>query len=205
MTEVPFEYYPAMEPHIRKVMGGEYSVPLTKPDPLILDLGGNIGAFAVWAKSIWPESAVVSFEPVSFNCEVFRRNTKGLENVILNEVAVGDPMLNKIWVGKNNQGECSQYQSDSTVDECMDIEVCDPDSDFFRDLAKRADFIKIDVEGAEAYILAHIPLRAEFIALEYHGEANRRLVDGLLPGYRLIGAEVTALETGTLKYQKIKR
>jgi FkbM family methyltransferase len=170
-----------------------------------LDLGGNIGAFAVWAKNVWPAATVHSFEPVSFNAEVYRRNTAGLSKVFLHEMAVGDPMLNKIWIGKNNQGECSQYRTDSTTDECMDIEVCDPLSDFFRDLAKKADFIKLDIEGAEPFALLNMPLTADFIALEYHSEEDRRLIDVVLRDYRLIGAEVTALEHGVLKYQKIKR
>lgn len=205
MAEVKFEYYPAMEAAVRKVMAGEYGVPLAKPDPFILDLGGNIGSFAVWAKSIWPAATVHSFEPVPFNCEVFRRNTAGLEGVTLHEMAVGDPDLNKIWVGKNNQGECSQYQSISTTDEWMDIEVCDPDSNWFQDLARKADFIKLDIEGAEPYVLFGIPLTAKFICLEYHSEQDRRAIDGVLRDYRLIGAEVTALEHGLLKYEKIKR
>jgi FkbM family methyltransferase len=202
---VNFEYFAAMEPHVKKVMAGEYGVGVLPAKPVILDLGANIGAFAVWAKNIWPDAEVHSFEPMSFNAEVFRRNTAGLEDVTLYEMAVGDPDLNRIWIGKNNQGECSQYQSSSTTDEAVDIEVCDPDSKWFFDLARRADFIKLDIEGAETYVLGNMPLTAEYIALEYHGEEARRDVDRLLRDYHLIGAEVTAVGYGVLKYQKTKK
>jgi FkbM family methyltransferase len=206
MTDtVNFEYFAEMEPHVRKVMGGEYGVGVLPANPVILDLGANIGAFAVWAKNIWPDAEVHSFEPMDFNIQVFKRNTAGLEGVHLHEMAVGNPYLDSMFIGKNNQGECSQYQTESTTDELINVEVCDPDCNFFRNLAKRADFIKLDIEGAETYVLANMPLEAEYIALEYHGEEARRDVDRLLHNYHLIGAEVTATGYGVLKYQKTKR
>ena len=206
MTDtVNFEYFAEMEPHVRKVMAGEYGVGVLPEKPVILDLGANIGAFAVWAKNIWPDAEVHSFEPMDFNIQVFKRNTAGLEGVHLHEMAVGDPMLHRMWIGKNNQGECSLLRSDSVIDEYVEVETCDPDSEFFRDLAKRADFIKLDIEGSEGYVLANMPLEAEYIAFEYHSEEVRRFIDYFLGGYRLIGAEVTGLEHGVLKYQKTKK
>ena len=205
MKEVNFEYFAEMEPHVRKVMAGEYGVGVLPEKPVILDLGANIGAFAVWAKHLWPDAEVHSFEPMGFNIEVFKRNTAGLEGITLHEMAVGDPMLSEMYIGKNNQGECSQYASDSVVGETIPVEVCDPDCNFFRTLAKRADFIKLDIEGAETYVLGNMPLEAEYIALEYHGEEARRDVDRLLRDYHLIGAEVTATGYGVLKYQKTKK
>ena len=205
MKEVNFEYFAEMEPHVRKVMAGEYSVGELHSKPVILDLGANIGAFAVWAKHLWPDAEIHSFEPIEFNIEVFKRNTAGLEGIHLHEMAVGDPLLSQMYIGKNNQGECSQYASDSVVGETIPVEVCDPSCDFFRYLAKQADFIKMDIEGAETYVLGNMPLKAEYIALEYHGEEARRDVDRLLRDYHLIGAEVTAVGYGVLKYQKTKK
>jgi len=40
---------PTMLSHVRKVLAGEYDVPYQAAKPVILDIGANVGSFAVWA------------------------------------------------------------------------------------------------------------------------------------------------------------
>lgn len=65
----------------------------------------------------------------------------------------------------------------------------------------RADILKMDVEGAEIEIMSGLA-RIEFdaVLLEYHSEANRRMVDQLLDQYVLVGGEIRTVDRGVLKY-----
>jgi hypothetical protein len=38
---------PSMVVHVQRVLRGEYDVPYEHPGPVVLDIGANIGAFAI--------------------------------------------------------------------------------------------------------------------------------------------------------------
>src|SRR4051812_48177 len=48
----------AMVPHLQKIANGEYEIPYEHPNPVILDLGANVGGFAAWASQRWPRSVI---------------------------------------------------------------------------------------------------------------------------------------------------
>lgn len=54
-----------------------------------LDVGGNVGQFAVAAAKLWDRCRVESFEPVPDCADTLRSNCRGL-SVSVHEVAVGD-------------------------------------------------------------------------------------------------------------------
>ena len=59
------------------MVAGEYEPPAELAGRLndaerILDIGGNIGMFAHWARRRWPAAAITSFEPDPENLAVFR-------------------------------------------------------------------------------------------------------------------------------------
>lgn len=67
--------------------------------------------------------------------------------------------------------------------------------------AARADILKMDVEGAEIEIMSGLARIAfDAVLLEYHAEANRRMVDPLLDRYVLVGGEIRTVDRGVLKY-----
>jgi FkbM family methyltransferase len=56
----------------------------------ILDVGANVGQFAVSAAHYFPDSKIHSFEPLPSCVESLRRATRALQNVTVHEVALGD-------------------------------------------------------------------------------------------------------------------
>lgn len=64
-----------------EVFEGEYEVPYFGDQLTILDLGANIGSFALWATLRWPQSRIHCHEPHSGTFEILRRNVGALENV----------------------------------------------------------------------------------------------------------------------------
>ena len=134
--------------------------------PTILDLGANIGLFGVYAAARWPTARMIAFEPDPANAGLL-------------EATIAANRLGDRW--KLNRAACSNAPGtirfvagllcDSRVatdDDPQAITV--PTVDIFRDEFD-ADFIKMDIEGAEWPILADrrlATLRASAIVLEWH-------------------------------------
>jgi FkbM family methyltransferase len=62
---------------------GEYaflSAVSLRSNPVIVDLGANIGAFVHLADSLWPDASFVAIEPESKNAGMARANTENLAN-----------------------------------------------------------------------------------------------------------------------------
>lgn len=57
---------------------------------VILDVGGHIGTFGVWAKSFWPKAKVIAVEPDFENYTLYQKNVElnGLEDVEIINMAV---------------------------------------------------------------------------------------------------------------------
>lgn len=201
-VERQFTFPAEMGPHIEKVMAGEYAVPWDAAKPcLVLDVGANCGAFTVYAKLAWPLAEVDSYEPNPEMVTYLKKNIEGLTGITVHESAVGDIDLDKLYLGKNNPGEGSQYNNGTEqVDEFIPIEVTDPES------LLSYDIVKLDCEGAESYILARLDLtQTKFVMYEYHSEKDRRFCDEVLSvsGFTLIFHRCTAVGYGIAKYQRL--
>ena len=70
-----------MRAAVQYVLEGEYESGFDGFGLDVLDIGGNIGSFAVWASLRWPESKVVSYEPNPGTFAFLKRNTAHLSNV----------------------------------------------------------------------------------------------------------------------------
>jgi FkbM family methyltransferase len=190
-----------MVPHVRKVLQGEYEVPYQHARPVIVDIGANVGGFAIWALSRWPGGFVHCYEPLPANFTLLAENIGQLSGsqVALYPFAIGDPARRRLFLGRNNAGEASLYELGEQSSEWVEVETKAPD------VLPRADILKIDAEGAEMDILSRMgTIDVDVLMLEYHSEANRRAVDALLVDYQLIGGAVYAPDRGILKYAHAK-
>lgn len=185
-----------MKSHIKKIFSGEYDVDFYTKNPLILDIGGNVGGFARWASGRWANSKIICFEPIKQNFELLKKNTEDLKNVNLYNCAVGSSnRKQKMFYGKNNEGECSFHLGDQQIEEGEEVDVICADN------LPDSHFIKIDTEGSEVEILENIKKNPHIYAIEYHSESNRLKIDELLKEkYVLISSHSTNLNYGILKY-----
>ncbi|MGH6826397.1 FkbM family methyltransferase [Methyloceanibacter sp.] len=183
--------------HVQKVLDGEYDIPYRHPAPVILDIGANVGSFAAWALKRWPGAQVHCYEPLSDNFALLKRNLAQFpeSSVSLNNFAIGDPSLTRLYLGRNNCGEGSFYKSNEQSGATVEVETRAPD------VLPKADIVKIDTEGSEIDILSRMTsFDFDAILLEYHSEANRRKVDALLQDFALVGGGIRELNRGTLKF-----
>ena len=151
----------------------------SKPAPVIFDLGGNIGLFAVFALGRWPGSTVQSFEPDPTNLAVLRRTVAGNEfgeRWSFSEVAVSKERAEMEFVaglssdsylsggagGEEEDAVSGAPAGGSTITvQAVDFLATEP----------RGDLLKMDIEGGEWVILTDprfAELEVDILVLEWH-------------------------------------
>lgn len=170
------------------------------PGDVVVDVGANIGSFAVWVGFREPTARVVAVEPMDDNVRLLEKNiaANGLANVMVVRGAIarlsGQVTLypgKGTWFGSGSVTPSQDVQTGSpvTVPAMTLAEL------FAAHNVVRCDFLKMDCEGAEYAALAAVPddvwKRIKKIALEYHefpGGGTRGQLISLLEskGYRVI-------------------
>lgn len=132
----------------------------------VLDIGGNIGLFALWALENCPGCRVISYEPDPTNLALLTRNWE--------RASQGDRWETRPVAVSNRSGEIgfdSGGYADSRVNAAGDVVV--PVVDIFEQ--PHADLMKIDIEGSEWDILRDPRLRdlpADVLVMEWHRHAT---------------------------------
>jgi len=147
--------------------------------PTALDLGGNIGLFALYMLGRWPSMTVASFEPDPNNLPVIRRAIAGNElerrwtvtGAAISNQAGALPFVSGLFAESQLAAvadPATQPPFSASLDDGHTIMV--PTVDLF-ELDHDVTLLKIDIEGAEWSILADPrlhELRADAIVLEWH-------------------------------------
>lgn len=184
-----------MVPHIEKIFKGEYDIAYENENPIILDIGGNVGGFCLWANQRWKNSKIYSYEPIKKNFEFLKLNTKDLDNIMVMNLAIGSKTeQRRMHYGAHNVGECSFQHGAQQVEEGEDVSVV------AASLLPKANIVKIDTEGAEIEILENMVIKPDVYLIEYHSAYNRRRIDNILYDYTLVAADISNANYGIVKY-----
>ena len=174
---------PQMESAVRYVLEGEYESHHDGVGLNILDIGGNVGSFALWAELRWPGSVINSYEPNPGTFAFFKRNTAGHSGITGHNAALfpGVKAREPFFSRYDGDGEAglASYATDTfragVVKPAFEVDVVDPVN-----LAS-ADIVKIDIEGGEADVLAHLDLsKTALVLLEFQNRKNRHLMQATL-------------------------
>jgi len=123
-----------------------------KANETVVDIGANIGVFALWAATRAKNVRVICYEPFPKNAEYFAANLKasGLTNIEFHAVAVADePATRRLHVDDSwILHSLTRKASDETgVEvECVSLDMALAD-------IEKCDFLKLDCEGGEYEIL----------------------------------------------------
>jgi len=131
-----------------------------KRGDVVLDIGAFIGYYTLIAARLVGENGkVFAFEPDPTNFQLLRKNVSinCYENVIAVQKAVSDRTgKTKLYLSKDNPGDHRIYESYDRR-QSIEIEAIRLD-DYFKNYERKIDFIKMDVQGAEEFVIRGMPL-----------------------------------------------
>lgn len=145
---------------------GEYKK-LPIKDRVVLDLGGNIGAFAVYASLLGCKQCI-SYEPDVDNYNLLQTNTRSYSNIIIHQAAVITKSADAVRFYKTTGSAKDGY---SIIPFRGRVESVVPAVSFKSVLEKyKPSTIKMDIEGAEFDLLIEndLPAYVKDIIVEIH-------------------------------------
>jgi len=160
-----------------KVLRGEYEHPMLPDYPKVnrvLDIGGNIGAFAMWSYVKWPGCWVDSYEPNGGACEIYKRNAPPGAKV--HQFAVTVKPSAKLYIG-GDWGWSSIIQGLNPHEEhSVDVPVLHPSE------LPSCDVLKVDAEGVELEIVENYRhfSNIKIFMFEWHIERDRIEIEKVL-------------------------
>lgn len=191
----------------------EYSLPDAKrvTNPMtIIDVGANVGIFAIYGKILNPENVIHCFEPSPHTLSLLQANVGSVPGIHIHPIGLsnfeGDVLLNR---HPCNTGEDSirfrfeNKDSHSIVSHAVKIHVGNAADEFDKLVLEHVDILKIDTEGCEVEVLECLNHRLsiiDYVMVEYHSEADRRKVDNLLSAFNIYAANISGPGQGTVKY-----
>jgi FkbM family methyltransferase len=131
----------------------------------VLDLGANVGLFAVWLFSRFPHADVTSVEADPGNVHVLRRareSNAGVAWTVVHAAAATADGSVRFSPGKGTSSHVTTH-ADPTAIDVPAVDVLP--------LLDEHDLVKMDIEGSEWQILADprfAETRARVLVLEYH-------------------------------------
>jgi FkbM family methyltransferase len=176
---------------LKREVDDYFSSPIDVEPKTVLDIGANIGAFALRAHQEWPKAKIACYEPIASNVEKLRMNVDakwcqiepyGVRAASGKEpIYIGDIFVTASFI------KGARQTSDAVEVDC--IAAADLPS---------YDLVKIDTEGCELEILQNLNLsKTQVIMLEHHCLSDAQVIKQLLSEHFVMIHGQTDLEVGT--------
>ena len=203
---------PQLEIHrVRNILlKGEYALParnFVPSSPVVMDVGANVGLFALYMKLLHPSCVVHCYEPVPVTLALLQNNLNALGDVRIHPYALGaNDGEQQIFLHRRNTGQHSlkRIEGDKHYQGALEIPIRNSGREFDALDQEHIDILKIDTEGCEIEILESLGSRlskVSYVLIEYHSDDDRRKIDNLLSQFSICGAAGIQVNRGTLKYQ----
>lgn len=153
-----------------------------QPGDTVWDVGANVGHYTrKFAEAIGRDGKVVAFEPFPSTVKRLRAAVSGLENVLVQPIALGAESGTMTMEGGSDAlAATSRVVEGPATGSDTEVEIATGDAIVTRKLAAAPAVLKIDTEGFELDVLRGIPdrladpaLRAVFIEVHFGLLANR--------------------------------
>lgn len=187
----------------------EYRIPpqyLPSGTLTIVDIGANVGLFALYMKEIRPDCDIHCFEPVAQTQALLKKNIEVHQRITIHPYALSNFSGNRVInIHAANSGENSLKFDAAREGQFEKIRVLDAAAAMNQIGLTYIDIMKIDTEGCEVEILESLQAYLPYVGIimtEYHTEDDRRRIDDLLHSHVLFDAKAceTQLGLGIFKY-----
>jgi FkbM family methyltransferase len=173
--------------------------------PTVIDVGANVGTFALYAVLALGASAVHCFEPYPPTVELLRRNVAPFPGMAVHPFGLGPADAEADLLIDPRCAVCNSLCPELVPSPAARVRVPIRDAGAAWDELglEEVDVLKLDAEGAEVGILGALGPRlgqTRVVMVEYHAPDDRRRIDALLSGHVLFGASVHDLHLGVVKY-----
>ena len=178
---------------------------LNRP-PVILDVGANVGVFALYAKFAFHRDAVIHcFEPYEPVVELLRYNLADLEQIQVHPFGLGASNRTAELLCTQRLTVANSMRPDLVPNPSGRVPIAIRNASEVWDLLDllEVDVLKIDTEGAEVEILESLGdrlKRVRVLLAEYHTQDDRRRIEELLRDHRLIEKTEYEPRRGLVKY-----
>lgn len=172
---------------------------------VVVDVGGYVGAAAMYFSRLYPEAEVYSFEPFRPAYEMLCRNVMGNPQVKAFCIALGDcDETRPLYLGTQDYCTNSLHESPECGLDTVDVPVRHAGGYLGGLGIDVIDVLKLDVEGAETQILATLDLaKVRVLYVEFHSSEDRLAIDDRLrPTHTLTQGVVTGPHRGELVYAR---
>ena len=171
--------------------GGTYrTIPFVRDVDVVMDVGANVGAAAVYFSLAYPDATIHAFEPASRPLGLLRMNTDARPNVQVHDFGLysGDLQV-PLYRGTYDSAMSSVARGEGTGDESELITLRSVRAWLAENSIATIDVLKIDTEGCEVPLLetlGDLLPSVRVIHLEYHSEDDRKEFDRLLGDTHLL-------------------
>ena len=154
-----------------------------KDTDLVIDVGGHIGLFSLYAAQFCKNGAIYSFEPIKENYQLLSDNvnSNNLKQIKTFNLAVSTSNSTvKLYLNDDEAGHSMFSKSSKTVTvNSISLQRIFDDNNI-----ENCNFLKLDCEGTEYEILENLPTsyfdKIEKIVIEYHmADSHPELLDQL--------------------------
>jgi FkbM family methyltransferase len=146
-----------------------YSFQASTEKPTIIDCGSNVGLSLIYLKTLYPKAKIISFEP---NPQVFEILTNNIvdryDDIELRQEAV--------WIKNEQLTFRATRADDSAIHVDGDLFVKAVNINDILQEYKKIDFLKMDIEGAEAEVFPAMEGQLRKISnifIEYHSTQQK--------------------------------
>jgi FkbM family methyltransferase len=156
-----------------------------KSEPIILDLGSNVGYSIIHLNRVYPKAKIFGVEMDKQNFEIAKKNLEFINNV--------DIMNAAIWITNgivtyDANSNCDAFKIEkSSVRELKSVKSITLSSFFELHELNIIDYVKMDIEGAEKTIFnenCDWLKKVRSLKIEYHDESTYSLITEKLAFYQ---------------------
>jgi FkbM family methyltransferase len=171
-------------------------------DDVVLDIGANVGVFAIYLARQNPECRIIALEPFPENFVYLCRNLEvnRIRNVEPRQLALGARACAAYMVPVGSRSLDHVLRPDPTASICYQVETCDLEELVELSATRRVSLLKMDIEGSEHDVFAQadpvILRRFERIAVEYHDNLRPNTLE--LIKHRLAGTHSVDVRPSTV-------